>query len=358
MVDRAGGSLTRVLSADVFAIVVNEIIGDSREMAFALEHDLVIVTQEEAIDQIETQLRVADQNRAPASATAVDDTSRQDATPIDPDPSPLIDLTSDHDGLVIDLTEPGESSNAASVPSAAVPHEAAVNEIEFDLDEMLAKQAPVADVTADDLVDDTAPEATVFVDDIPAGWYPVSGSSNDERYYDGSGWTDQFRSGGAADPLATPLAAFADEKNRWLAAVAAPALAVIIGSMGPWALLSTSVGDVSVSGIDLSGSLSLILAMAAGGAMAVGVAKGNRLARFSGVGGFAAAALLGLYEMTNLDAQITDSSFADASAGWGLWLVILGSLGGIALGAALARFDRAMPDRAMSDRAMPDQASG
>lgn len=383
VVERAGGSLTRVLSADIFAIVVPEITEGSHEMVFALEHDLAIVTEAEAVEQIESQLRaeaIVKPDVAPA-ADEIPDVIDLDAEPGDvvetaqaevvqasPTPSVTIDEATDLEDA---------SRGATVVPNAAITTEPASDHLDTDLDDLLAKQAsvsglPVGDFASDDLVidDSSADEAVIEsrdlgdqpgetadsvgadaapilaprvghaeADEIPAGWYPVAGSSNDERYHDGTDWTEQFRSGGDSDPLAAPLAAFADEKNRWLAAIPGPALAVIIGSVGPWAVLTTSVGNVTVAGVDMSGSIAVLLAMASAGAMAFGALRANRLARISGTAGFVVVALLGLYEMANLDSQVTDTSFANPSVGWGLWLAVLGSLGGVALGLMLARFD-------------------
>lgn len=366
VVERAGGSLTRVLSADIFAIVVSEITVDSQEMAFALEHDLAIVTESEAVEQIESQLR-----GSTVVAPTHDSAPTHDLAPTHDDSAVGdIDLDAEHRDVtppaqaevlqqathgpsvtideVLDLEE--ASRGATVVPNAVIATGPPAPNLEADLDELLAKQASLGGAPVDDLVSDdlviVAPRSVVEADDgqIPAGWYPVSGSSDDERYHDGADWTDQFRSGGDGDPLATPFAAFADEKNRWLAAIPAPALAVIIGSVGPWAVLKTSVGNVSVAGVDMSGSVAVLLVMASAGALAFGALRGNRPARISGIAGFVLVALLGLYELANLDSQVTDSGFASASAGWGLWLALLGSIAGVAVGLRLARFDSNQDD--------------
>lgn len=71
-----------------------------------------------------------------------------------------------------------------------------------------------------------------------AGWYPAPGDATRERYWDGSAWTENYRSSGSTDPIGAPASASVGGsepfyKKRWVQVVGGlVALVVVFSSLG------------------------------------------------------------------------------------------------------------------------------
>lgn len=333
--EAAGGTLTRALSTNVFALIVDDVGPESEAVAFAIEYDVAVVTLDEAIEQIKDQLRsegaIIDLTDA---APAGDDLPEVGLS--EPGITVVPDNFVENDEMVVE-------SDLAIEPEAARAgeHVGASADESFSSLEARVEPALRADTEIPQSQSVAVPaQPAVTPKAIPAGWYPVSGSEGDERYHDGTAWTAQFRSGDG-DPLAAPLDFLGSAQNRTLLAVAGAAVVVVVGSIGPWANLGTAVGDVAVPGTDVDGTVTLIGGMASAGLLAGALVRRHRLAWIAGMLGFAAVMAVSLYELTNLDALVTDSSFASPSAGWGLWAVIAGAFAALVVGAGIRR---SLPD--------------
>lgn len=109
------------------------------------------------------------------------------------------------------------------------------------------------------------------------------------------------------------------------------ALLVFIGSMGPWAQARVFTTEFSISGLEGDGVITLVLSLVA----AVFLGLGNFLPSLRGVfwpvlvASIAAGLCLvfGLYDAVNISSKLNSGTeLAGGSVGWGLVLVILGSV--------------------------------
>lgn len=115
----------------------------------------------------------------------------------------------------------------------------------------------------------------------------------------------------------------ADSKRVALLIAAA---AVIVGSIMPWATVRTVFGSVDVAGTDGDGVLTLI------GGAAAGVAALLRR-HVLGAIAFGLVGAIALYDVVNVSDALSDvdSALADASVGWGLWLILVAAIAGVVL---------------------------
>lgn len=110
------------------------------------------------------------------------------------------------------------------------------------------------------------------------------------------------------------------------AIVAGAALLVLLGSLLPWATVDTGFGSISVRGTEGDGVLTLLLALA-GGAAAVAVVMARKpMAAIGGIVAGGLALLIGAYDFIDLARVSGGGGLVEASVGFGLWLVLLGSL--------------------------------
>jgi len=194
----------------------------------------------------------------------------------------------------------------------------------------------------------TSPQGTGTT---PAGWHPDPGGSGQQRYWDGTQWTEHYapmqayaqQPPGYAQPAlayAQPQAARAPAgpaPNLWWA-VPASALLALIGSAGKWVSASFNGEEVkSVTGLGGGdGWLTLVAVL-----IALGLMIGWRQNRVRGLA-IAAAIMAAIAALFPLIYIIDPSSGAEAiiepdwSRGWGLWPAFCGSLALAAVSAVLA----------------------
>ncbi|MEG9224429.1 hypothetical protein [Aeromicrobium sp. Sec7.5] len=123
------------------------------------------------------------------------------------------------------------------------------------------------------------------------------------------------------------------------------AVLVVIGSIGPWATVAGS----SVGGLDGDGWITLVLALLAGGFCAAVFAPASvaRIMRWFVLPWVLIALLVAVIDIVDISSTSSEFSnqFSDdiftLSVGWGLWLVLAGSI--VALVAAVALMIAPMP---------------
>jgi hypothetical protein len=171
----------------------------------------------------------------------------------------------------------------------------------------------------------------------PAGWYADPSGSGQQRYWDGTQWTEHYA---PAPGYAQPHAArppVGPAPNLWWA-VPAFALLALIGSAGKWVSASFNGEEVkSVTGLGGGdGWLTLVPVL-----IALGLMIGWRQNRTRGLA-IAAAIVAVIAALFPLIYIIDPSSGAEAiiepdwSRGWGLWPAFFGSLALAAVSAVLA----------------------
>ena len=113
------------------------------------------------------------------------------------------------------------------------------------------------------------------------------------------------------------------EMRPWTVAAGA---AVAMGSLMPWATVTTGFGSANMAGTEGDGVITL--ALGAGAAV-----FGGFLKRWPAFALFALAAAVSIYDFSNISDRASEvsSEFARASVGWGLWLVIAGAIAGAIL---------------------------
>ena len=117
--------------------------------------------------------------------------------------------------------------------------------------------------------------------------------------------------------------ALKDEVRPWVIASAA---AIALGSLMPWASVTTAFGSISVAGTEGDG----VLTLAAGIIAAV---LGALRKRFGLLIVLVLTVAIAGYDVINVSRQVDEVSteFARASVGWGLWLVLAASVAGLIL---------------------------
>jgi hypothetical protein len=184
----------------------------------------------------------------------------------------------------------------------------------------------------------TSPQGT---GSTPAGWYPDPGGSAQQRYWDGTQWTEHYAPAAGYPQqqpgYAQPKAPVGPAPSLWWAV---PTLAVLtlIGCAGKWVAASFN-GEEVKSETGLSGGDGFLTLVAV--LIALGLMIGWRQNRSKGlaIGAAVLAAIAALFPLIYI---IDPSSGAEAiiepdwSRGWGLWPAFLGSLALSAVCAALA----------------------
>jgi hypothetical protein len=153
----------------------------------------------------------------------------------------------------------------------------------------------------------------------PPGWHDDAGDPSSLRYWDGTQWTDQ-RAPKQTVPTATAEATSSGWSPTRIAAFGGAA-AIIVGSVSPWATVSTAFGTLSINGTEGDGLITI-----AGGVvllLLIGMTKH--------VGSIIVSALTGavlVYDLFNVNANVSGggNEFVNASVGWGLWLATIGAV--------------------------------
>ena len=192
-----------------------------------------------------------------------------------------------------------------------------------------------------------------------AGWHPDPYNQAPRRWWDGEQWTEHTDGVLGSGPDPGSVAAPAYTAPAYAAPAYAPTMAppgasdlsldahrnllwvivggvavVLLGSFLPWATVSASfLGEVTVSGMDGDGVLTLL-----GGAVAGGLALSaflGRAARWKVVTALVFAvlvALVALIDIVDINSRVADlegeglGAAIDVSIGIGLWLTLLGGI--------------------------------
>ena len=116
-------------------------------------------------------------------------------------------------------------------------------------------------------------------------------------------------------------------------AVLVLALLVFIGSFGPWAVADEF--GISAGGTDGDGSITLVLALIAAAPAAWKLFRGGarRWVTWVSAVAFALAAIIGIIDLIDINNLDEEAQAADISLspGWGLIVVLIGSLAGAAV---------------------------
>ena len=114
------------------------------------------------------------------------------------------------------------------------------------------------------------------------------------------------------------------EEKRSLPVLPLAAVALmVIGAFGPWVTVE-GLADISESGLESDGVITLPLALIAGALLLV---FRDRMGRGVKIGvGICAVLALVISIIDVADVNGTDLGFVEASVGWGLWLTLIGSI--------------------------------
>ena len=159
----------------------------------------------------------------------------------------------------------------------------------------------------------------------PAGWYPDPGGSGQQRYWDGSTWTEHYAPQQAH--VAAPSRPAGPPPNLWWGAPVAAVIA-IIGTLGTWVKVEVEALENDTTGLEGDGWFTLITCVIA---VVLLVLWRNTRNRGLAIGAAVLAAIGTLIPLIYvIDPSTGAESFLAAiteyGRGWGLWLSFLGAL--------------------------------
>jgi hypothetical protein len=168
----------------------------------------------------------------------------------------------------------------------------------------------------------------------PAGWYADPSGSGQQRYWDGSAWTEHYAPGAggqAPQPAyaAAPAQPVGPAPNLWWAAPAA-ALIAIIGAAGKWVTVSLG-GEELDSETGLGGGDGFFTLITCVIAVVLLVLWRNTRNTGLAIGAAVLAVIGALIPMIYVidpssGAEGLGAELADFGRGWGLWLSFFGAL--------------------------------
>lgn len=174
-----------------------------------------------------------------------------------------------------------------------------------------------------------------------AGWYDDPIIEGQQRRWDGIQWTNEVRQRPAAttgsQPFVSPSESDSqtDREDKGQTRLVGLIVALVgagvgaIGCLGPWATL----GVFNQGGMDVDGQLVLpiliLSAILAGAALSQSRSTGLPIGAAALCG---LAAVIGMIDMADVSSRSADvfGTEVKPSIGWGLWLVVLGSVSGCA----------------------------
>jgi hypothetical protein len=169
--------------------------------------------------------------------------------------------------------------------------------------------------------------------DTPAGWYPDPNGTPQQRYWDGSVWTEHYAApAGQGPPYAAPAKGpVQPAPSSWWAAPVL-ALLALIGAAGTWVTGSLGSIEKNVTGLDGGdGFFTLFTAIIALVLLVVWRQSGQRWAAIVAAVLAAIGTLIPLIYVIDPSAGVEGlGTIAEYSRGWGLWVAFIGS-GGLTL---------------------------
>jgi hypothetical protein len=169
-------------------------------------------------------------------------------------------------------------------------------------------------------------------ENVPAGWYSDPHGTPQQRYWDGSQWTQHFAApAGMAHQPAAAQTVVLPPSNLWWAAPAL-ALLALIGASGTWVTASLGSIEKSVTGLGGGdGFFTLVTAIAALVLLVVWRQAGQRWAPIVAAVLAAIGTLIPLIYVVDPSTGVDGlGTIAEYGRGWGLWVAFLAS-GGLAL---------------------------
>lgn len=116
----------------------------------------------------------------------------------------------------------------------------------------------------------------------------------------------------------------------------------LVGSIGPWAKISTFYGSSTLSGTDSDGQITMVLFVIAGILAVVGTARGATVATLVVSLLAAVVAVIDIADVRDAAGEVDASTggLMKGSVGWGLWLVLVAAVAAFVASVAQIRSRR------------------